>query len=179
MARLKEHRDHPVATTRPAGEYALLDFPQWRSMTSCAPQSSKSSLWGLSIVELTRRLAERGLLDEWGDVDVSLLAAEVDDILTENDDTWMTPDGTVPSIASMFNGACISHRVTDLEIVRGGLDASRDLAVLDFGVHPSLHLASGDEVCVHFARGEGGDDQNSSYVGPVGWLLHDGSPTVV
>ncbi len=132
----------------------------------------------LPIDELTHRLAQRGVLDQWSDLDPALLVAEVDDVLMETDDTWITADGVISSLATMFDGACFSHRVTDLEFSRCGLDVAPDLAVLDFGVSSTLHLSSG-ALSVHIGSDEGTADENGSFVGPPGWLDHDGAPTAV
>ena len=133
----------------------------------------------MSIDELTRRLAQRGVLDQWGDLDASMLVAQVDDMLLDTDDTWMTTDGVISSLATMFDSVSFSHRVTDLELSRGELDAAPDLAVLDFGVSSTLHLSSGAALSVHFAPDEDSAGENGFYVGPPGWLDHDGPPTAV
>lgn len=133
----------------------------------------------MSINELTRRLAERGVLDEWSDLDAAMLVARVDDVLLGTDETWITTDGIISSLATMFDGSCFSHRVTDIELSRGELDAAPDLVVLDFGVTSTLLLSSGEDVFVRFPRGEVVADENGSYVGPPGWLDHDGPSTAV
>ena len=133
----------------------------------------------MSMVELTRRLAERGVLDEWGDLDASLLVIQVDDALSSTDDTWLTPDGVIAAISTLLDGAHFTHRVSDVELSRGVLDVSPDLVVLDFGARPILHLSSGADLPVRFARGGAEADEHGSFVGPPDWLRHDGPSTVV
>lgn len=131
----------------------------------------------LALVDLAERLRRNGALDGLGDLEIGDLAEELDQILLDTDDVWMSEDGIVALTATLLDDAVFSHVVEHSELDRGVLDVTPDLVAIDFDVPDGLELSGGGTVECRFAFQDETDvEDNGSFTGPPGWLsaLQDG-----
>lgn len=120
---------------------------------------------------LARRLRQSGHLWHLEDLDEEEVLEELDQILLETDDTWMSEDGLVALTAQLLDGAVFIHRLTEAEAAVGMAAVSPDLDVIDFGLDEGLDWAGGGRVaCRYPFEGETRAEPNGSLVGPPGWL---------
>ena len=125
----------------------------------------------LTLNELAFRLRQGGALAHYDGLGDDALSELLDEILLYTDDTWMSEGGIVALVTTMFDGAVLSHRITESELEREVLDATPDLGAIDFDSTVGLELSAGGtiECCFPF-HDESGLDENGSFVGPTGWL---------
>jgi hypothetical protein len=125
----------------------------------------------LALNELAIRLRQGGALAHYDGLGDDALAELLDEILLDTDDTWMSEEGIVALATTMFDGAVLSHRITESELEREVLDATPDLGAIDFDSAVGLELSAGGTLkCCFPFHGEPGLDENGSFVGPAGWL---------
>ncbi len=134
----------------------------------------------MGLGELADRLRRSGALAHLDGLDDGALAEEIDEILLDTDDTWMSEEGMVALTDKMLDGAVFSHRLTESEIERGVIDATPDLGAVDFGLAEGLETSDGEKIeCRYPFDGEEELDENGSYVGPADWLASFGADEVV
>lgn len=125
----------------------------------------------MSLSELVHSLKRTRALAHLDGLDDDALAEEIDDVLLDTDDTWMSEEGMVALTSQMLDGAVFSHRMTDSEVERGVIDAAPDLGAVDFELTEGLETSDGGKIkCRYPFDGEEELDDNGSYVGPAYWL---------
>ena len=123
----------------------------------------------LSLSELTTRLFDSGALVTFDGLLRDELMLEIDEILLDTDDTWMSQDQMVALTSTLIDGAVFSHRLTPSELERGVIDATPDLGVIDFDAVEGLELVGGGTLQIQYPfHGEPELDENGSYVVPPG-----------
>lgn len=133
----------------------------------------------MSLSDLTATLRQLGVLAAFDGLDHEALMSELDEILLDTDDVWMSEDQVVALTSTLLDGVVFSHRLTQSELERGVLDATPDLGAIDFDAFDGLEMTSGGTLqCRYPFAGEPGPelelglglDENGSYVLPPGSL---------
>jgi len=135
---------HNVAVSRENGQSCRVAVPSpSMSQNSLEEKVRAAALAVLSdgpmhLSELVDRLESTGALAHLDGFDDGALADEVDEILLDTDDTWMSEEGMVALTASMLDGAIFSHHLTASEIGREVIDATPDLGAVHFELTEGL-----------------------------------------
>jgi hypothetical protein len=144
--------ESPEETVRDSAQRILMDGP-------------------MSLGELVHRLKRAGVLTHLDGLDDEALAEEIDEVLLQTDDVWMSEEGVLALTGMMLDGVVFSHRLTDSELERGVVDATPDLGAVDFELLEGLETSDGEKIsCLYPFDGEEDLDANGSFVGPSGWL---------
>ncbi len=135
----------------------------------------------MALGELTERLSHNETLGGVDGLELGALEDEdLDEILLDTDDVWMSEDRIVALVGPLLDGAVFSHAVSPSELERGVLDVSPDLSAIDFDADEGLELSGGGTMVCRFNFGdEAGLDGNGSFVGPAGWLAPLHGPALV
>jgi SEC-C motif len=125
----------------------------------------------MPLSDLVAVLQQEGVLAAYGDLDHETLMTEIDELLLDSDDIWMSEDRIVCVVSAMLDGVNFTHRLSESEIARGVLDATPDIGVIDFDSVEGLEMTTGGILECHYPfEGEPEFDDNGSFAGPPGTL---------
>ncbi len=131
----------------------------------------------MSLSDLATTLRQVGVSAAFDGFAHEALMSELDEILLDTDDVWMSDDQVVALTSTLLDGVVFSHRLTQSELERGVLDATPDLGAVDFDAFDGLEMTTGGKLqCRYPFAGKPEPeldldlDENGSYVLPPGSL---------
>ncbi len=87
-----------------------------------------------STTELIAQLGAAGAFEHMDDADDDVLEELLLDVVTTADRVWVHQATTLHRTDVLLEGVVLTHRLTEREVERGGIEIEPDLSVMDFGI---------------------------------------------
>jgi hypothetical protein len=96
--------------------------------------------------ELVDRIRAAGGWAHLDDADDDELVEELIDVLTVTDRFWVREPPLVHRVDLLLEGVVLTHRLTEREVERGGIELEPDIGVIDFDFDHDTDVVVGDQV---------------------------------